>query len=82
MKLERVNFKEIKDESQYIVRYEDWQSDLDIFDGIDVVFHICQYFGVDECEIEDYGGLENALDTCEERMGNGWDCLEIYEVIS
>jgi hypothetical protein len=82
MKLERVNFKEIKEESQYIVRNEDWEYDLEVYDGIGVVFHICQYFGIDEEDIEDYGGMENALDACEERMGDGWDRLEIYEVIS
>ena len=33
-------------------------------------------------EIEDYGGMESALDTCHERMGDGWEYLEVYEVIS
>jgi hypothetical protein len=82
MKLELVDFQDIKDESQYIVRYEDWENNLDAVNGIEARLAILKHCSIDEDEIGDYGGMESALDTCHERMGDGWEYLEVYEVIS
>ena len=82
MTLKLIDFKDIKDESQYIIRYEDWDNGLEVRNGEEARLIILKRCHIDEDEIEDYGGMENALDECEERMGDGWEHLEVYEVIS
>jgi hypothetical protein len=82
MTLKLIDFKDIKDESQYIIRYEDWDNGLEVRNGEEARLAILKHCCIDEDEIEDYGGMENALDAYEERMGDGWEHLEVYEVIS
>lgn len=82
MALKLVKFKDIKPEGNYIFRSDDYEIKLDITDGIQTVNDILEYFNMDKDDVEEYGGLEEAFDACEERMGDGWDYLEVYEVIS
>jgi hypothetical protein len=80
MKLKRVSFQDIKEESHYIVRYGDWESDLEIVNGIEIVFHICQYFNIEDEEIKDYDDLKNTLNRGDEGTGDVY-FLKIYELI-
>jgi hypothetical protein len=82
MTLQLVEFKDIKPEGKYIFRSDDFEIKLDITDGNQTIEDILEYFNMDEDDVEKYGGSIEAFQACEERMSDGWNYLEVYEVIS
>jgi hypothetical protein len=82
MKLVEVKFKDIKPEGQYIIKYDGEGNGMDVQNGTQTISDILDHFTMDEDDVEEYGGLEEAFEACDGRMGDGWDYLEVYEVIS